>query len=64
MPFVGDYQGLVATGDLFLSFYAIAHSGDPTHPSAIFANSEVRDGDVNLHTRPVRGAIEPKIRKR
>ena len=36
--FLGDYQGLVAIGDLFVPFYAITNSGDLSNRTDVFAS--------------------------
>jgi hypothetical protein len=36
--FLGDYQALAAIGDLFVPFYAITNSGDPSNLTDIFAS--------------------------
>jgi hypothetical protein len=66
-PFLGDYQGLTGSGDLFLAFFVAANSGDAANPSAVFASSLVRPADtrnnlrieVNLRPRPVRPGDRP-----
>lgn len=45
-PFLGDYQGVVATGASFLTFFVVANSGNPENPTDVFATTEERSGDT------------------
>jgi hypothetical protein len=59
-PFLGDYQGLAATGNRFLAFYVAANSGDTANPTSVFASADDLPADkrstsrveINLHPRP------------
>lgn len=72
-PFLGDYQGLAAVGNGFLSFFTAANSGDTVNPSSVFAQSEAlpaeprtnHRSEVNLHPhryRPRDGNEPPRRR--
>lgn len=73
-PFLGDYQGLTAVGNGFLSFFTAANSDNTVNPSSVFAQSEIRPADrrtnhrteVNLHPRVYhpRDQSEPPRRRR
>jgi len=47
-PFLGDYQGLVATGNRFMAFYVAANSGNANNPTSVFADSEDRPRDSRV----------------
>jgi Neuraminidase (sialidase) len=47
-PFIGDYQGLAATGNRFMAFYVAANSGNSANPSSVFADSEDRPRDIRV----------------
>jgi hypothetical protein len=61
-PFIGDYQGMAASGELFVAFYVAANSGNAMNPANVFASSLERAGDtrgngrteINLHPHPMR----------
>jgi hypothetical protein len=67
-PFLGDYQGLVASGERFISFFTMANSGNANNPSGLFASPADRPGDtrwtsgrteINLHPQPMRHKEKP-----
>ncbi len=70
-PFLGDYQGLTASGDQFLSFFVAANSGNTANPTSVFADFTGRPAsgrstlrtEVNLHPRPYRPDDGPKPKK-
>jgi hypothetical protein len=66
--FVGDYQGLVAGGPVFLSFFAVASHG--ADPSIVFAssrassNNRAANGHTEVNRYELRRHIEINERKR
>ncbi len=51
--FLGDYQGLVAAGGRFLSFYAAANTGNTANPISVFAESLEHPGDTRTTNRRI-----------
>ncbi|HLK67117.1 MAG TPA: sialidase family protein [Bryobacteraceae bacterium] len=67
VPFLGDYQGIVMAGDVFLSFYTLANSGNTDNRSSLFASSAERPGDtrwtsgrIEINTQPHQFHAAPK----
>jgi hypothetical protein len=66
--FVGDYQGLVASGSRFLSFFAVASHG--TNPAIVFAstrasgNNRAWNGRTEVNQYELRRHVETDERKR
>jgi Neuraminidase (sialidase) len=71
-PFLGDYQGLAASGDLFVSFFVSANSGNTANRTSVTASSLKREGntrttlrtEVNLRPRAYNPFDKPAPKKK
>jgi hypothetical protein len=69
-PFLGDYQGIAASGPLFVAFFAMA--GDAANPSVVWASSlgtqaerrPILRTEVNPVPQPIRTATRPRPKGR
>lgn len=63
--FLGDYQGLIWSGERFLSFFVAANSGSTQNPTDVFATARGSDavvrGNGHLEINRVPGRREPPL---
>jgi len=45
-PFIGDYQGMAASGESFVAFFVAANDGNADNPSSLFASASERPGNT------------------